>query len=183
MALRKALWALGVRYRKNFRTPGGRADIALPAKRIAVFVDGCFWHGCPEHYVRPRTRNNFWDQKLSENVERDRRQTLRLLEHGWTSVRLWEHEIGEELTAATAKLLRVLHSGRPSEWPQWRVVLVEPVDANSTVERRYLEELLGPGRRLEESPRMTAKRGRVARTSVAVSVEQARHKRCDLRRQ
>src|SRR4051794_9890751 len=98
--LRCELWRRGVRYRVEYRTPGGRADIALPARKIAIFIDGCFWHGCPEHYVRPRGPSEFWDRKLLENVTRDRRQTKGLLHAGWTPIRLWEHEVREDIETA-----------------------------------------------------------------------------------
>jgi hypothetical protein len=112
----------------------------------------------------------FWDQKLIDNVRRDRRQTHRLLELGWAAVRLWEHEVLENLGAATAKVLSILNGDGRGEWQSWRVVLVEPLD-DGAIERRYLEELLGPGRRTEESPRVTTKLGRVQRRTVAMSVE------------
>ena len=69
----------------------------LSEPQSAVFVDGCFWHGCPDHYVRPRTKNEFWDAKLKENVDRDRRQTVELTQLGWRVVRVWEHQVWEEL--------------------------------------------------------------------------------------
>src|SRR4051812_22667472 len=95
--LRCALWKRGLRYRVNYRTPGGRADLALPGRKVAIFVDGCFWHGCPEHYVRPRSPSAFWERKLLENVSRDRRQTQQLLDAEWIPIRLWEHEVREDL--------------------------------------------------------------------------------------
>lgn len=73
--LRQALWQRGARYRLHHKTPVGRPDIAFPGPRLAVFIDGCQWHGCPKHYVRPRSRNEFWADELSTNVERDQRQT------------------------------------------------------------------------------------------------------------
>ena len=73
MVVRRALWSRGHRYRAGYKTPGGKADVAFPGKKIAVFIDGCFWHGCPAHYVRPRSREDFWSAKLLENVQRDRR--------------------------------------------------------------------------------------------------------------
>src|SRR5436305_4641398 len=83
MLLRRALWAAGLRYRVHYRTPAGRADIALVKVQLAIYIDGCFWHGCPDHYVRPRSQADFWAAKLAQNVERDRRQTLQLETSGW----------------------------------------------------------------------------------------------------
>lgn len=162
LQLRCALWKRGLRYRVNYRTPGGRADFALPARGVAIFVDGCFWHGCPEHYVRPRSASAFWERKLLENVSRDRRQTQQLLDAGWIPIRLWEHEVREDLEGAASGVFTILKTGRP-HWPIWRVVRVEAVDAATRLERRRLEELLGSGCRVEEGQRITAKVGRVYR--------------------
>jgi DNA mismatch endonuclease (patch repair protein) len=171
LTLRRALWARGLRYRTNVRTPGGRADVAVPSKQIAVFIDGCFWHGCPEHYVRPRTRSSFWDQKLRSNVERDRRQSQRLVDAGWTLVRLWEHEVRESTDRAADKVIRALRRQGRGIWPTWRVVCVAPLDAKWTQERRVSVELLGEREREEQGPRTTAKVGRVRRRPAATSGE------------
>ena len=74
--LRSALWRRGLRYRLEYKTEWGRPDLTFLGPKVAIFIDGCFWHGCPEHYVRPRTREAFWQKKLKENVNRDRRQIL-----------------------------------------------------------------------------------------------------------
>lgn len=169
IVLRKGLWASGLRYRTNAITPGGRADIAISGQRFAVFIDGCFWHGCPEHYARPRTRNAFWDRKLRDNVDRDRRQTRILLEAGWTVVRLWEHEVREAPGLAVERVLRVFRRRGRGMWPRWRVVRVVPVDAAWTEERRFAVALLGDGERVEQGPRTTAKIGRVRRAPATLS--------------
>ncbi|WP_350274839.1 very short patch repair endonuclease [Kribbella sp. HUAS MG21] len=93
--LRRRLHRLGYRYRVNSPLPGlsrRRADITFTARRIAVFVDGCFWHGCPEHGTSPRNNGAWWAQKLRRNVDRDRETDSYLRETGWTVVRVWEHE-------------------------------------------------------------------------------------------
>src|SRR5687768_10638296 len=92
--LRQLLWRRGLRYRLAVRVSNVRPDLVFTGARLAVFVDGCFWHGCPEHYVRPRSSNaKFWAQKLQDNVSRDERQTLRLEADGWRVLRVWEHEL------------------------------------------------------------------------------------------
>lgn len=95
LALRKALWRAGLRYRLHVPLPGS-PDFILTTPRIAVFVDGCFWHGCPLHYSRPRTHPKFWADKLLANVERDFRVDTELKVLGWSVVHIWEHEIGEQ---------------------------------------------------------------------------------------
>lgn len=110
-ALRSALFARGLRYRVDhpIRAAEGvrpiRADVVFVAARLAVFVDGCFWHGCPDHGTRPTRNSHYWDAKLQRNVERDRRHDLLLAEAGWTVVRIWEHADAEAAAARIAGLL------------------------------------------------------------------------------
>lgn len=106
LALRRALHALGYRYRVNARPePSLRrtADLLFTRARVAVFVDGCFWHRCPKHFVMPRTRTEFWSHKIEGNVERDRATTMALEDAGWIVVRLWEHvDVAEAVQAVVA---------------------------------------------------------------------------------
>jgi DNA mismatch endonuclease (patch repair protein) len=94
--LRRTLHALGLRFRKDYRLdlPGGRVrpDIVFTRRRIAVFVDSCFWHVCPQHGRQPTANEWYWTPKLRRNVERDRANDLALQEAGWKVVRVWEHE-------------------------------------------------------------------------------------------
>ena len=91
-ALRRELRARGFGYRKNVRGLLGRPDIAFPGERIAVFVDGCFWHGCPRCYRELASNTAFWRRKVSANRERDGRQNHELAAMGWTVLKYWEHE-------------------------------------------------------------------------------------------
>jgi DNA mismatch endonuclease, patch repair protein len=95
LALRSALHAMGYRYRKDLRLDlpqrRVRPDIAFTSRKVAVFVDGCFWHACPEHGSQPKNNEWYWSPKLAKNVERDRAADAALAEAGWTVVRLWEH--------------------------------------------------------------------------------------------
>jgi DNA mismatch endonuclease (patch repair protein) len=94
-ALRSALHAAGFRYRKNYRidlhTVKPRPDIVFTRAKVAVFVDGCYWHSCPEHGTVPARNHEYWTPKLARNVERDREQDAALRDAGWTVVRIWEH--------------------------------------------------------------------------------------------
>jgi DNA mismatch endonuclease, patch repair protein len=100
---RSALHRLGLRFRKDYpiRVAGRlvRPDIAFTRLRIAVFVDGCFWHMCPEHRTMPATNADFWRNKLETNASRDRLQTQLLIEAGWLVIRIWEHETTDEAVA------------------------------------------------------------------------------------
>lgn len=95
MLLRKELHRRGLRYRVDAKLPGmtrRRADVLFPRRKVAVFVDGCFWHACPLHATSPQNNNAWWRSKLEGNVARDRDTDQRLKELGWTVLRFWEHE-------------------------------------------------------------------------------------------
>lgn len=96
LILRSALWSAGLRYRLKSKLPG-HPDLVFPGRKVAVFVDGCFWHRCPEHFQLPKTQAEFWGNKIGLNVERDRKVTGQLKEMGWTVSRFWEHEIYDDL--------------------------------------------------------------------------------------
>ncbi|GFH63664.1 MULTISPECIES: very short patch repair endonuclease [Streptomyces] len=102
LAVRRLLYAAGLRYRLHVPVPGMRRrtiDIAFPGRRVAVFLDGCFWHGCPEHATRPKANAAWWREKLDRNTARDRETTAHLTEQGWTVLRFWEHEAPEDVAA------------------------------------------------------------------------------------
>lgn len=96
LAVRRLLHARHLRYRVNMRLePKLRrtADIVFTRSRVAVFIDGCFWHGCPDHYQRPIRNQVYWDAKVVANRARDQATTLLLEELGWVVLRFWEHEV------------------------------------------------------------------------------------------
>lgn len=95
LALRSAVHRLGLRYRVDAQPIKGlrrRADLVFPRVKVAVFLDGCFWHGCPEHHTVAATNATFWADKVKTNEARDRDTDRRLAEAGWAVVRVWEHE-------------------------------------------------------------------------------------------
>ena len=95
LALRRALYRRGLRYRLQVPVPGAgrrRIDLAFAGKRVAVFVDGCFWHGCPAHGTDPASNSAWWAEKILTNQQRDADTTTHLQTLGWTVVRFWEHE-------------------------------------------------------------------------------------------
>jgi DNA mismatch endonuclease (patch repair protein) len=93
LAVRRELHRRGLRFRVDYPVlPRRRADIAFPRRRVAVFIDGCFWHDCPEHGTASKANAEFWAEKLAANKTRDRDTDLRLGEVGWTVLRFWEHE-------------------------------------------------------------------------------------------
>jgi DNA mismatch endonuclease (patch repair protein) len=110
LALRRALHRLGYRFRKDYRLDLAtgrrvRPDIVFTRRRIAVFVDGCFWHACPEHGSKPAVNQGYWNPKLQRNTERDRAADAALELAGWQVVRLWEHvPLDDAVTAVVAAL-------------------------------------------------------------------------------
>jgi DNA mismatch endonuclease (patch repair protein) len=110
LALRRALHAMGYRFRKDYRLDLDegrriRPDIAFTARRVAVFVDGCFWHACPDHGSKPSVNQGYWTPKLLRNVERDRAADAALETAGWRVVRLWEHVSIDDAVAAVVAAL------------------------------------------------------------------------------
>ncbi len=90
---RKALWREGVRYRKNVKTRLGKPDIVVNKSKVAIFVDSCFWHGCPKHCRMPSSKKSYWIAKIRRNRERDKAVTLFYKNNGWRIFRVWEHDL------------------------------------------------------------------------------------------
>lgn len=111
IALRSNLHSRGLHFRKSCRPEAEircTADIVFRCKRVCVFVDGCYWHGCPLHFTPPKTNRAWWVEKIQANVDRDLRQTQLLEALGWTVVRIWEHEIKEDVDAAAQRVCQAL---------------------------------------------------------------------------
>jgi DNA mismatch endonuclease (patch repair protein) len=105
LALRRALHGRGLRYRVNVAVPGARRrtiDIAFTRVRLAVFLDGCFWHGCPNHGTSPASNSAWWQTKIAANQRRDVDTTRLLVLGGWQVMRVWEHEPCEEAATRVA---------------------------------------------------------------------------------
>ena len=95
LAVRRAVWRRGLRYRVDIAPlpkMRRRADMVFNRAKVAVYIDGCFWHSCPEHATTPKANRDWWIEKLAANVRRDRDTDERLEAAGWTVVRIWEHE-------------------------------------------------------------------------------------------
>lgn len=108
LAIRRILHRRGFRYRVDVAPVTGlrrRADIVFPRQKVAVFVDGCFWHRCPEHGTVPQANQQWWIDKLDANVRRDRDTDEALTRAGWTVLRIWEHE---DPTDAAIRIATVL---------------------------------------------------------------------------
>lgn len=108
LALRRLLHASGYRYRVNYPVPGRprrTMDIGFTRFCVAVFVDGCFWHGCPSHGTLPRANRSWWEHKINVTMARDVDTTQSLLEDGWLVLRLWEHEFPDEMETRVVQVL------------------------------------------------------------------------------
>ncbi|WP_194786805.1 very short patch repair endonuclease [Mycobacteroides abscessus] len=115
LLVRRILHARGIRYRVNSVMEPGlrcRADIAWRRLQLAVFIDGCFWHGCPDHATRPKANSDWWAKKLDENTARDRRTDMQLTARGWTVLRFWEHEEPNAVADAICESLTRLRLSR-----------------------------------------------------------------------
>jgi DNA mismatch endonuclease (patch repair protein) len=107
--VRSGLHRSGARYRVDYLVRAGaiqvRPDIVFPGRRLAVFVDGCFWHACPTHGTQPRSNSTYWAEKLGRNIMRDHRVTAALRSAGWTVARFWEHEDADTVVNQLLELL------------------------------------------------------------------------------
>jgi DNA mismatch endonuclease (patch repair protein) len=110
LRVRSALHRAGLRFRKGLLVRAGdvsvRPDVVFTRARIAVFLDGCFWHSCPDHGTKPRQNSAYWTDKLARNAARDRRVGAALERAGWTVLRFWEHEAPEDVVTFVAAALR-----------------------------------------------------------------------------
>ena len=121
LRLRRLLHAAGLRYRVNRRvspSANRRADVVFGPSKVAVFVDGCFWHGCPEHFRAPATNPDYWGPKIAGNRARDADTTARLEAEGWLVLRFWEHEDMAEAAGAVARAVRARHPRRKGALPE-----------------------------------------------------------------
>jgi DNA mismatch endonuclease (patch repair protein) len=118
LALRSALHRRGLRFRKDAPVSADglsvRPDVVFTREQVAVFVDGCFWHGCPDHGNTPRANTNYWGPKLARNAKRDRLVTTALTRSGWMVLRVWEHEEAGEAADRVAAALLSRRNRRPT---------------------------------------------------------------------
>lgn len=110
LKIRKMLYARGHRgYRIHYDIPG-RPDIVFTKKRLAIFIDGCYWHKCPICFKEPQTNRDFWMNKINKNVIRDHEVNNILRSNGWTVLRFWEHEIRKEPEKVVKKIAKALYT-------------------------------------------------------------------------
>jgi DNA mismatch endonuclease (patch repair protein) len=105
VTVRSALWRSGLRFRKNVASLPGKPDIVFSKSKVVVFIDSCFWHGCPNHLRRPGSHQDYWEAKISRNRQRDTEVTETYRQMGWTALRIWEHELKENLESCLARIV------------------------------------------------------------------------------
>lgn len=108
--VRRSLFRMGLRYRVHYPVPGfprRSIDIAFPRAKIAVFVDGCFWHGCTEHRTIPANNHEWWKDKIGRNRSRDSETDMRLRENGWIVLRYWEHDPVDLITSEVKEVVKL----------------------------------------------------------------------------
>ena len=106
LLLRKALHKMGLRYRLHRKDLPGKPDIVFGSSKVAVFVDGCYWHNCPEHGTIPKNNREWWKEKFQRNRERDNRKDAQLKEMGWLPIHVWEHEHPDTAARNIEKLVK-----------------------------------------------------------------------------
>jgi DNA mismatch endonuclease (patch repair protein) len=106
ISLRKELWKMGLRYRKNYKLTG-KPDIVFIGKKIAVFVDGCFWHKCPKCYREPKSNKEYWIPKIEYNVDKDMKVNNQLESDGWKVLRFWEHEVIKDIDSCLNAIMEL----------------------------------------------------------------------------
>lgn len=110
MKVRRLLWGMGNRYRIHDRTVHGTPDISIKKKKVAIFIDGCFWHGCGNCYREPKSNVNYWREKIVKNKKRRKAVLESLRKEQWTVMQFWEHEISPSPEIVAGKINSMLMS-------------------------------------------------------------------------
>jgi len=108
----ETLWSRNVRFRRNVKDLAGKPDIAIKKYKIAIFIDSCFWHKCPNHYKAPATNTEFWENKITSNMLRDEEVNKIYQKMGWNILRIWEHEIKDNFEATIDKIINFINAAK-----------------------------------------------------------------------
>lgn len=103
-----ALWNRGLRFRKNVKTLYGNPDIAIKKYKVVIFIDSCFWHGCPLHGNIPKTNRDYWIKKIERNKQRDKEVTLHYEKAGWNIMRIWQHDLKQNFDDTIDRIHRFI---------------------------------------------------------------------------
>ena len=111
----KSLYKSGLRFRKNVKSLPGKPDIAIKKYKIAVFLDSCFWHKCPEHFKKPKSNLEYWEPKIQRNVERDKQINEYYKKENWHVLRIWEHEKKKDFDKTAAKIKKFIEENKTAD--------------------------------------------------------------------
>ncbi|MDQ1910536.1 very short patch repair endonuclease [Paenibacillus sp. GD4] len=111
----KALWKRGVRFRKNVKSLPGKPDLSIKKYKLVVFLDSCFFHGCPEHYTVPKTNADYWVPKIDRNRRRDQEINDLYREMGWRVMRFWEHEAKKSLDDVVDSIVKTIEEHKAAK--------------------------------------------------------------------
>jgi DNA mismatch endonuclease, patch repair protein len=111
--LRSRLWKQGIRYRINALSLFGKPDISITRKKIVIFIDSCFWHGCSEHLRMPKSNINYWTNKIEKNKKRDQTVNLFYIDNGWEVLRYWEHQIKQGIDSVVTDISKAVRNNPP----------------------------------------------------------------------
>ncbi len=103
-----ALWKMGLRFRRNVKNLPGKPDIAIKKYKIAIFLDSCFWHRCPEHFKKPKSNLEYWEPKIKRNIERDNEINQYYINNHWHILRVWEHDYKKEMENTVLKIINFI---------------------------------------------------------------------------
>lgn len=108
----KELWRCGIRFRKNVQTLMGKPDIAIKKYKVVIFLDSCFWHGCPEHCRMPSSNIDYWRRKIQRNRLRDGEVFEYYIHKDWNVLRIWEHEVKQDFDGAIGRIISFIQTAR-----------------------------------------------------------------------
>ena len=106
----KELWKRGLRFRRNVQSLYGKPDISIKKYKVVIFIDSCFWHQCPIHFIPPKSNIDYWERKINRNVSRDKEVTKHYQEIGWHVLRIWEHAIKEDLNMTVESTFQTIQT-------------------------------------------------------------------------
>lgn len=110
----KELWKRGIRFRRNVKGLFGKPDISIKKYKLVIFVDSCFWHYCPLHGKIPETNREYWEKKLNRNRERDKNVNAYYQEKGWHLIRVWEHEVKDNMGLIIDRIIKTIDGEKNS---------------------------------------------------------------------
>lgn len=111
-AVARELFKSGIRFRRNVKDLPGTPDIAIKKYKIVIFLDSCFWHGCPDHFKMPKSNCEFWEKKMKSNIARDKKINHYYKDNNWNILRVWEHDVEYRFETTILKILKFIENNK-----------------------------------------------------------------------